>query len=142
MPNVKDKDKSLDDRILSVLSASGQPLSAYALLDKLRKSGVKSPPLVYRALDRLTARGLVHRVESLSAFVACAHVRDHAHEEGVSSFAICTSCGHVEEIDAQPMQQAMKKMGKKFLAQVDRKAVEISGICHECQTKEKGRKHV
>jgi Fur family zinc uptake transcriptional regulator len=52
---------------------------------------VSSPPTVYRPLNRLTALGLTHRIETLSAFVACSH-GGHA---GTAAFAICTDCGNV-----------------------------------------------
>jgi Fe2+ or Zn2+ uptake regulation protein len=51
-------------------------MSAYDILDRLRGSGLRSPLQIYRALGPLTEQGLVHRLESLSAFVACAHPHD------------------------------------------------------------------
>ena len=38
--------------------------------------------------------GLVHRVESFNAFVACAHRHD---EDGPTAIVICDTCRHVEE---------------------------------------------
>src|SRR4051812_32122076 len=83
-------------KILDLLHKQDKPLSAYDILDKLRKTGIKAPPTVYRALDTLIKRGLVHRIESLNAFVAC---HDHKHpEKHVARFAVCRECGAVEEI--------------------------------------------
>ena len=59
--------------VFDVLTHSEGPLSAYSILDKLRDSGFRAPLQVYRALDKLLEFGLVHRLESLNAFVACAH---------------------------------------------------------------------
>lgn len=61
--------------VLSVLESSGQPLSAYTILDRLRGQGLKAPLQVYRALDKLLEHGRVHRLESMNAFVVCCHSR-------------------------------------------------------------------
>lgn len=118
-------------RILDLLLKVHQPLSAYEILDKLRNDGVRSPPTVYRALDKLTASGLVHRVESLNAFVACS--RHCTNGKTIrSSFAVCTQCGDVWELNEPAMMLALRKLGETFLAQVDHKILEVSGICHKC----------
>src|SRR5438105_11892694 len=59
-------------RVLEALTASHQPLGAYEIIDRLAASGPRpAPPTVYRALDFLVANGLVHRIESRNAFIAC-----------------------------------------------------------------------
>ncbi|HSM41507.1 MAG TPA: transcriptional repressor, partial [Afifellaceae bacterium] len=59
--------------VFDTLLAADGPLSAYDILDRLRDKGFRAPLQVYRALDKLLALGLVHRLESLNAFIACAH---------------------------------------------------------------------
>jgi Fur family zinc uptake transcriptional regulator len=118
-----------NQKILELLARAEKPLSAYDLLDKMRRHGVRSPPTVYRALADLVKRGLIHRIESLNAFVACHHEAGHDH---MSQFAICTSCGNAEEIDDPAILRAAKKVGQKFLKQVDHRVLEISGICKDC----------
>ncbi|MCC2112772.1 MAG: transcriptional repressor, partial [Hyphomicrobiales bacterium] len=78
-----------------VLSRADGPLSAYEILDRLREQGFRAPLQVYRALDKLIAFGLVHRLESLNAFVACSHPECEAKE--TTAFAICDKCGCVTE---------------------------------------------
>lgn len=129
-----DKLSPQNQKIFDLLMRSTAPLSAYEILDKLRKDGVRSPPTVYRALEKLQQRGLVHRVESLNAFVACRHVCGKPHG-GVSPFAICTLCGGVQELCEPALAHALKKLGAAFLAQVDHKIFEVSGVCHTCQSK-------
>jgi len=52
------------------------------------------PPTVYRALDFLVAMGLVHRVETRKAYLACAAPGDpHA-----AAFLICDRCGRTDEL--------------------------------------------
>ena len=52
--------------------AQSQPIGAYALLDEIKlEHKSAAPPTVYRALDFLMEHGLVHRIQSLNAFVGC-----------------------------------------------------------------------
>lgn len=81
--------------VLEILQKSDKPLGAYDLLSALGQSGIKNPPTVYRALKRLTALGLAHRIASLNAFVAC----QCEHEGSVVGFAVCKSCKQVEEFE-------------------------------------------
>ena len=60
-------------KVLSALRKAKEPLSAYAILDRVRTSGISHPPTVYRALNELIQLGMVHRLQSRSAFVACDH---------------------------------------------------------------------
>jgi len=59
--------------VFGALSRAEGPLSAYTILDQLRDDGFRAPLQVYRALDKLVETGMVHRLESLNAFVACSH---------------------------------------------------------------------
>src|SRR5690606_9624291 len=70
--------------VLDALEKADAPLSAYTILDRLRGDGLRAPLQVYRALEKLLSAGLVHRLESLNAFVACA--RPHCHAHGMIAF--------------------------------------------------------
>ncbi|MGE0755142.1 MAG: transcriptional repressor, partial [Alphaproteobacteria bacterium] len=63
--------KSARQLVFEVLQAESRPLSAYEILDRLKKQGVRSPPIVYRALEKLLADDSIHRVEQLNAYMAC-----------------------------------------------------------------------
>jgi Fur family zinc uptake transcriptional regulator len=63
--------------VLQALLSSHRPLGAYEVIDELAKSMPRPAPItVYRALDFLMENGLVHRIESRNAFLACAHHHD------------------------------------------------------------------
>ena len=124
------KDKGHNRQILALLKRSRKPLTAYAILDKLHATGIKAPTTVYRALTALTEKGLVHRIESLNAFIACQH-HDAAHSHG-GQFAICTQCGTVQEIAATVLTTPSQATGHGFLSSVQRQMIEVSGICHGC----------
>ena len=59
--------------ILTCLRKAKEPMSAYAILDQVRMAGISHPPTVYRALNDLMQKGMVHRLQSRSAFIACGH---------------------------------------------------------------------
>src|SRR5256885_11218862 len=67
-------------RVLDTLRQAGAPLTAYALLDQLRDHGLTAPTQVYRALDKLAEQGVVHRLESLNAYVCCSHPDEGSHD--------------------------------------------------------------
>ena len=57
-------------RVLELVWRSHKPIGAYALLDEIKlEHKSAAPPTVYRALDFLMEQGLVHRIQSLNAFV-------------------------------------------------------------------------
>src|SRR6202140_3359403 len=58
-------------QVLEALLASHKPLSAYEIIEHLAGDTRPAPITVYRALDFLRDNGLVHRIESRNAFVAC-----------------------------------------------------------------------
>jgi Fur family zinc uptake transcriptional regulator len=121
-------------KVLDLLLQAGKPLSAYVILDKLRRYGVRSPPTVYRALDYLVRHGFVHKLESLNSFVACQHGEEE--EEGhISQFVLCTSCGTVQEIEDASLMKLAEKLSKKFLANISKEVFELSGTCHDCSAK-------
>lgn len=128
LPAVAKQTSAYDRAVLGALKASDQPLSAYDILDRVRKSGIKAPMQVYRSLDRLSAIGFVHRIEALSAFVACREDQ-HGHKPG---FVICRDCGMVKEFEDGRLDDiALNAAGDKFA--IEAVSVEVLGHCGECR---------
>lgn len=115
--------------ILSCLRNSGEPLSAYAILDRVRKSGISHPPTVYRALNDLMKKGMVHRLESRSAFIACGHGAC----DGKFAFAICRACDRVVEIPLTDDDQARLMGLSPNEITPERVSLEIAGVCQDCR---------
>jgi Fur family zinc uptake transcriptional regulator len=116
--------------VLGTLAHAAGPLSAYDILDQLRGDGLRAPLQVYRALDKLTERGLAHRLESLNAFVCCADA--HCHEAGTIAFAICERCGHVEEFAEPALEGQLKRWSKASGFRPSRMTLELRGLCKAC----------
>src|SRR3974377_2036188 len=78
-------------QVLQALLLSHRPLGAYEVIDELARSMPRPAPItVYRALDFLMQNGLVHRIESRNAYLACARDHDTA---AMVAFLICERCG-------------------------------------------------
>ncbi|MCB1444413.1 MAG: transcriptional repressor [Rhizobiaceae bacterium] len=119
--------------VLGVLKQAGAPRSAYDILDGLRGEGVRAPLQVYRALDKLMEIGLVHRLESLNAFVACSDPHDHAaHVGGVTAFAICEDCGSVTEFHDAGIEGRLSTWQKSERFRPEKTTIEIRGHCRAC----------
>lgn len=119
-------------RVLTTLQQAQRPLSAYALLDILRAQGLRAPAQVYRALERLVQQGLVHRLETLNAYVTCNHPRD-CRNGGVTAFAICDSCGHIDEIVDIDLGNCLGRWVKHSAFSMRDSTIELRGTCAGCQ---------
>ncbi|RFC65107.1 transcriptional repressor [Fulvimarina endophytica] len=116
--------------VLDELRAATRPMSAYALLDKLRPEGLKAPLQVYRALDRLVGDGAAHRLESLNAFVACSH--GGCSEHTATGFMICETCGNVTEFEDDDLADELLRKGRRQGFAVRRANIELIGSCLDC----------
>lgn len=116
--------------VLSALREAKVPLSAYTLLDRLRDQGFSAPVQIYRALDRLTEYGLIHRLESLNAYVSCIH--DKACRHDFTAFAICDSCGHVDEFIDDSLSRSLGYWMKNHAFSLGHSTIELHGKCAHC----------
>ena len=117
------------NEILTCLRRAKEPMSAYAILDRVRTAGISHPPTVYRALNDLMQKGMVHRLQSRAAFIACGHGAC----DGKFAFAICRQCGKVVEIalsDAE--QESLLGFAPDQIAP-EQVTVEIAGLCKVCR---------
>lgn len=121
---------ALRRRVLELVWAGHKPVGAYQILDILRGDGRSAaPPTVYRALDFLLAQGLVHRVESLNAFIGC----PHPGETHATQFLICSRCGTAVELDDPGIDKAIDGTAARMGFVIAARTVEISGTCAECR---------
>lgn len=115
--------------VLELIWSSHAPVGAYDLLRRLsREHEGAAPPTVYRALDFLLEQGLIHRIESLSAFVGCAQP-DISH---AGQFLICRDCGLAAELSDPRIDRAINKGAAALGFAVERQTVEIAGLCPSC----------
>jgi len=117
--------------VLSALAEADGPLSAYTILDRLRDDGLRAPLQVYRALDKLVEANLVHRLESLNAFVACRHPDCDTHE--TIAFTICETCDKVAEIADDEMVARLDALAGDAGFVPKTTTIELRGTCRDCR---------
>jgi Fur family zinc uptake transcriptional regulator len=115
-------------RTYELILEAGGPIKAYDVIDRFHPDGAAKPPTVYRALSFLEQMGLIHRIESLNAFVAC-DTRDQAH---TAAFLLCDCCGSSEEI-AIPSVPEIEATAARTGFQVKHVTLEAHGLCRVCQ---------
>ena len=117
-------------QVLELIWESHAPVGAYDLLGRLgRERGGAAPPTVYRALDFLLEHGLIHRIESLNAFVGCAvPVEAHA-----GQFLICRTCGAAAEMHDPRVNRAIDRGAAELGFAVEHQTVEVRGLCPGCR---------
>lgn len=118
-------------RVFETLQQANGPLSAYALLDRLREQGFSAPTQVYRALERLAEHDLVHRLETLNAYVPCAHPGSCQHD--FRAFAICDICGHVDEFADTDLRHSFGRWIKDNAFSLRNSTIELRGECATCK---------
>ena len=117
--------------VLSVLEESDEPLNAYTILSDTQKKGINAPTQVYRALDKLTAIGKVHKIESRNTYIACNISNCNAMTS--TSFLICKKCDKVTELERDNLKSFFGSLSKNFNFVYLDHNLEILGYCKVCR---------
>ncbi|TCM62787.1 Fur family zinc uptake transcriptional regulator [Acinetobacter calcoaceticus] len=115
-----------------ILNAAG-PVGAYDLLAKLKSASERpaAPPTVYRTLEFLLEKGLIHRLTSINAYIPCCHPRE-GHQ---AAFLICTHCHVVKEASAYGLIHQLDQLAASDQFNAHHSIIEISGTCQQCSNK-------
>jgi Fur family zinc uptake transcriptional regulator len=122
---------ALRRRVLELVWRGHQPRGAYDILEELHGEGRRAaPPTVYRALEFLRLHGLIHRIESLNAFIGC--VSPEVPHSG--HFMICNRCGGAAEVNDQEIGDALRRSARNSGFVIEQQTIELRGVCPACQT--------
>lgn len=125
-------------RVLEIVWRAHEPIGAYDILAELSKERDKAaPPTVYRALEFLMGAGLVHRIDSLNAFLGC-DAPGHAH---VAQFLVCRACHRVAEIDDPALNRVLAEKSRSMGFRIEPTSLEIKGLCADCAAGSAGHEH-
>lgn len=117
-------------RVLELVWNSHTPVKAYDLLERLKTDHpTAAPTTVYRALGFLLEHELIHRLQSLNAFIGCDSPGTAHHGQ----FLICAGCGAVAEIPDSDLQQQIGQRADELEFRIEIETIEISGTCFSCQ---------
>ena len=117
-------------KVLELIWVSHKPLGAYDVLDALRSEGLKAePPTVYRALGFLIEAELVHRLDSLNAFIGC--IDPSISHQG--QFLICRDCRSVKELGDDDILKLVQSKASNMGFSAVHQMLEIQGRCKSCR---------
>jgi len=116
-------------KVLEIAASNHRPARAYDILAKLKEAGFSDkPPTVYRALDFLIEHKMVHKLNTINAYVASFNNK----AEEVSCFLICEKCQDIEEFQDKGIIKAMANISKNKNIDVRNVNLEISFKCDNC----------
>lgn len=119
-------------RVLELLLTAGEPVKAYDLIARFGQDGqAAKPPTVYRALEFLERQGVVHRIASISAYVACTAETTEG-QTHAAAFLICDCCGAAEEV-APVGGDAFARLAEAAGYAIERTTIEGHGRCAACR---------
>lgn len=119
----------LRQQVFALVAAAGRPVKAYELLDQLKTHHAgAAPPTVYRALDFLMEHGLIHKLESIAAYVCCPHP-GAAH---ATQFLICDVCDRTIELQDELLTARLKAAVTAQGFVPGSFVVEVNGRCARC----------
>lgn len=123
--------------VYSLLLSAKKAVSAYELADSYKQMFRKPVPVitVYRVLEFLQSKNLVHKLETANKFVVCEHI-DCDHQHPASQFLICQQCLKVKELGMSNVKiEELKKMVEEAGFHLKSPQLEMNCICKACYAK-------
>ncbi|MCY4420853.1 MAG: Fur family transcriptional regulator [Gammaproteobacteria bacterium] len=115
--------------VLELLLADHRPLGVYEIMEQFDWKGRRpAPSQIYRALEFLESIGLVHRIESSNAYLACNRPGRHR----CTLFLVCELCKKAAEVEAGQMQDVITDLAKHSGFELHSQVIEARGLCPEC----------
>lgn len=116
-------------QVLEIVNSSEAPRGAYEILDDLKKVKSNAVPMtVYRALEYLQEKRLIHKIENLNAYMACSHP-DNLH---LCQIIICNKCHKVLESCDHDVDRIISDKTRQKGFTVQSAILEINAICDSC----------
>jgi Fur family zinc uptake transcriptional regulator len=120
-------------RVLELVWNGHKPVGAYDILEQLHRDGRRAaPPTVYRALEFLIEADLVHRLDSLNAFVGC----PDPSSSHTGQFLICRGCQSVAELDDTDINRLVERKASDLGFSAVHQMLEIQGLCRDCRAEQ------
>ena len=117
--------------VLNIIEKAKEPLKAYSILYNVQKKGIKAPPQVYRALEKLIKLVKIHKIESKNAFVACNNSDCEISKATV--FSICNNCEKVKEIKNSKLFKYLNHFEDSTGMKYQKYNLEFFGLCKKCK---------
>jgi Fur family ferric uptake transcriptional regulator len=117
--------------VVELLACQSCCLSAQEIFDALRAEGRPvGIASVYRVLDLLLERKLVARLDvggGVARYEPALPDDDHHHH------LVCDDCGKVEAFSDEPLEHALRQLGRRVGYDVEAHDVVLRGSCEACR---------
>ena len=122
---------ALREAVLRALASSHKALGAYEIIEQVSVTGRRLAPIsVYRIIDVLIEAGLVHRLESKSAYFACLSGQ---HDSASLLILLCEKCDRVAEAEAPEAWGAIRSITQDNGFTISGTVFEVQGRCLDCR---------
>jgi Fur family ferric uptake transcriptional regulator len=119
------------DAVIRYLAVQDCCITAQELFDALRAEGNRvGIASVYRVLEQLAERGLVHRVDlggGTTRFEPALPDGEHHHH------LVCDACGRVDQFDDDALEQALSRVADAQGYELAKHDVVLHGACDSCR---------
>lgn len=116
-------------QVLEILLTAHSALGAYDIIEHMDWRGRKAASsVVYRSLNFLLELGLVHKMHTRNAYIACSHPG----EEHGTQFLICRRCDVIAEVANEAVDDALIAAAGDVGFTLQNPVVELTGLCPFC----------
>ncbi len=118
--------------VLDIFIKSKKPISAYEVLDKLKKKRDSAEPTtVYRVIEYFLDRKILHRIDAENKYVFCTQL-DHLDTTYHGIIFICRKCLTASEIMDKSVVDFLISLSRQHHFLIDDSLIEIKGTCNSC----------
>ena len=116
--------------MLELVTSSPTPSKVYDLFSGLRVEYARiTPATVYRSLAWLEGRGLVRKIETMHAYIACIGEQHFG-----QVIFVCDRCRHVFEFADPSLTRRLAARASRFGFEMRHEVLEAHGVCVGCRT--------
>jgi len=128
--NLTTKLTNQQSQILSLITTCKHPLTAHEILIKLKESNSKANRMtVYRSLEYLVQKGIIHKVDFNNSYRLCDQPQGHN-----CQILVCQDCGNQLEIHSTYIEELISKIRLLYKFNISN-LTQFKGLCLDCQLK-------
>jgi Fur family transcriptional regulator, ferric uptake regulator len=114
--------------VMQFLESTEQPVDVNSIINDLKQKNVDADPAtIFRMMHNFLQKGIIKQVQLLEgkARYELSNKKHHHH-------LICTSCGMIEEVEGDFLEEMEEKIYKDKKFRVKDHSLEFFGLCANC----------
>lgn len=125
--------------VFEIVGNSPAPLSVQEIFEILRRSQQMNRVTLYRILDLLVEKGLVHRISAGDRSFRYGLAPNANHPNHPHFY--CNRCGSMECLAPEAVNVDTRSVERTFPALIENVEIRLDGICRSCLRARKGGPH-